>query len=247
MKFQYGALKIHKIKNREMNKIIIGVGVVAVLLLVWLGFRSTTIDYVGVVDDEISQLEGDLLSVKAEVASGTLTPEKAVTIQDRMSTRLSLINSTISANKGVVLSDAQQTQLLTNLTRLQRMLVSYQATLVAVDESVQTLPESKRSKGGGINKTLSESFTDVITAVKDTAIEMTDDYEPDEVMDVSNDTNGIEEGSDDWEDVDGSDEVTEDDIQSLDAIMGDESVDDTENSDTTKIEDGSIDDDLQVN
>ncbi len=231
-----------------MNKIIIAVGVMAVLLLVWLGFRADTIDYVGVIDDEISQLEADLAKVEVEVSTGTLTPKGAMAVQDRISSRLNLINSTMFANKGVVLSDIQQTQLLAGLDRLKKMLVSYQATLVVVDEFVLTLPESKRPNGSRGGSTLSDSLSDVITVVEDTAIEMTDDYEPDEIIDVPNSTDDVIGESDDgMEESNDSDEAIEDGTQSADTITEDESIEGTEDADVSEIGDESIGEDIQVN
>ena len=136
------------VKTKRMNKLIIAIlGIVGIGLLAWFVFApgTTVMEQQFSIDEEIEELEAELVAIEVAVAAGTLTPEEAAEAQVRISARLEAISTVSSqAQSTATLSAAQRAQLRSGLERLRGVLVTYQATLQAVDEQALQLPEAER-------------------------------------------------------------------------------------------------------
>ncbi|MCA9365869.1 hypothetical protein KC723_03155, partial [Candidatus Kaiserbacteria bacterium] len=217
-----------------MNKIIIGLGILAIIAVGWMMFGSSTVEYVATVEDEVTQLENELVELEAMVAAGTLSPEEAAQAQEKIVSRINTINEAVASGQKTNLTDAQNAQLVDGLARLKQILINHQATLVAVDKAVMELPESERptlKQGGKSNRNgivavvgdaindIDNSVEDIIADIEDETIaeDVSDEY-PDEEFDDTSSTTSDETteetnddtSSEDTSDSDGSDETTTD-------------------------------------
>ena len=200
-----------------MNKIIIGVGVLAVIIAGWFLFGSSTVEYAATVEDEVSQLENELASIEAEVKAGTLSPEDAAKAQVKIVARIDSITGAVSSGQKATLTDAQRVQLINGLDRLKVILTKYRATLVAVDEAVLTLPEVKRPKlnRGSRNNNLADIAIETIETVEEQVEEIIDDITDEEIVADLEIEAEIEADIID-EDTTLSDDISEEGIDSLD-------------------------------
>lgn len=199
-----------------MNKIIIGTGVVAIIAISSLFlFNNNTLEYVATVDDEITQLENELASLGVSVTLGTLSPNDATKAKAKIVTRIDAINAATSASQKAQLTDAQRVQLIDGLNRLKQVLIKYNATLIAVDEAILTLPENQRPKlnrgnGGGSRNSLAIIATETIEIVEKQVEEITDDITDEEIMnsvidETADDTARTNEQEETAEDQEGND------------------------------------------
>jgi hypothetical protein len=132
-----------------MNKLILGFGLLGVVLVGWILFGSNTAEYVASVTDDVAELESNLVAIEADIQAGTFTPQAAAQAQIKIVAKIDSINQAASAGQSATLTDAQRVQLINGLERLRVILTKFQATLIAVDQSVQSLPEADRPKFSG--------------------------------------------------------------------------------------------------
>lgn len=168
-----------------MNKILIGVGFAALVVLGWfLVFQGDTVTYVAEVNNEVAALEAELAEIEAAVQAGTLTPEAAAEAQVKIAARLEAINGAIASSEKVELSSSQRTQLMDGLDRLKDILTKYQATLVVVDEVVMELPPAERPQlnrsNGGRASSIVAVIADTVEVVEEHVEEVVEEYEPEE-------------------------------------------------------------------
>jgi len=153
-----------------MKNIFALVGLAVVAVFIWSAFQGNSTDYVATMSDEIATLESELASIEVLVASGSMTPAEAATVQLKITERLEAINGSIEGSQKMTLTVAQMSQLQTGLERLKQLLTDYRATLTVVDEAVQELPEAerpRRSGGSGRVASIIESISQTIEAVED--------------------------------------------------------------------------------
>ncbi len=165
-----------------MGKLIISL--IVVLGLVAIGglyLANQSNDYELTVDTELDALEAELASIEAEVAAGTMTPEQAADARARIFTRLDAVETSMTAAADAELSTSQKMQLQQGLDRLKNTLLTFQATLTAVDETAASSESVRRSSGG---RTLTAAFVSTIEASQEAVIEVSDeDYEPNDNVD----------------------------------------------------------------
>lgn len=156
----------------------------AILLLVGIYFLLTkgdTVDYVATVDSEIAGLEVELMELDAAVQAGELTAEEAAVVYDRIVARVDSITTAAKQATSATLTESQKMMLANGLDRLKNILTTYQSTLLAVEESVATLPEVqqpmlKRGGGSGNRSSLAQSLIDSAIAVEETVAEVAEEY-----------------------------------------------------------------------
>ena len=129
-----------------MNKVFIGIGIIVFIVIAWMLFHTDAADYVAKVDSEVEMLENELMEIEATIQSGALTTKQAVETQKKTIARIDAIERAVKASKKAVLTPQQRLQLREAIDRLKTTLTMYQAALVAVDDSVSTLPEKERPK-----------------------------------------------------------------------------------------------------
>jgi len=155
-----------------MKKVIIG----ALALIVIGGVVLATIptDYVVVVADEIAGLEEDLLAIETAVNNGTLSPEQSVAARARIITRLDAIDAAVVASNTTELTEAQKQRLVAGLSRLKDTLLTYQATLITVEE----VSKPVRRGGNNSSRTITEAVSETIASVEDHVEEVVENYAP---------------------------------------------------------------------
>ncbi len=198
-----------------MKNIYIGLGILVVIVIGWLSFFNDAYEYNAVtVDEEITALENDLAGLDVEVTAGTLTPEKALASHVKITNRVDTISSAMQESNKANLTAEQKVQLSAGLERLKNILLKYQTTLVAVDTSVQTLPEAQRpkSKHGGGNLTLVEAVTVSVSEVEEVVSDEVDDYDEtpiEQLFEENTSTESADDSSMSWsEDGEQSGEAT---------------------------------------
>ena len=165
-----------------MNKIIIGVVVLVAVAIGWFILNpGDTLDYVVTIDQEVAVLEVEFAELNAQIAAGTLTPEQATAAKIRIITTLDAINASASASESIQLTPAQREQLANGLIRLKDALISYHATLNAVDDLAVTADvNTQLQKGNGrSSQHLSLIMADTIDSYEQTVTDSVQDYEPD--------------------------------------------------------------------
>lgn len=170
-----------------MNKIIIGITILVALAIGWFILNSgDTFDYVVNIDQEVTQLENELAELDAAVAAGILTPAQATTAKVRIIARLDAINESATASESTKLTAEQRTQLANGLLRLKDALVSYQATLSAVDDmAIEADVAAQLNTGNGrSSQHLSLIVADTIADVEETVVDSVQDYEADTELDA---------------------------------------------------------------
>lgn len=168
-----------------MNKMIIGVLILAALAGGWFLFHgATTVDYVADVADEIDTLESDLAALEVEANAGTLTPAAAAAAQAKIATRIDAINAALATADETGLTSAQRKQLLAALTKLKGLFITYRSVLTVVDETAAELPEAERriyySKGSGTHVGVTALVASVIETVETAAEDAIAGYEPED-------------------------------------------------------------------
>lgn len=170
-----------------MNKIIIGIVAIIAIGIAWFILNpGDTLDYVVTIDKEVTQLEEELASLDAQVAAGTLSPEQATQAKVRIITRLDAINEAATQSESMQLTVEQRTQLANGLLRLKDALVTYQATLEAIENtSVEADVKAKLSSGhSGSGRNLSLIVADTIEDLEETVSDSVMDYEADAAVDA---------------------------------------------------------------
>lgn len=170
-----------------MNKIIIGVTVLVALAIGWFILNpGDTFDYVVNIDQEVTQLENELAELDIAVEAGTLTPEQATAAKVRIITRLDSINAAATASEATKLTVEQRTQLANGLLRLKDALVSYQATLNAVEDmAVEADVAAQLNTGNGRSSThISLIVAETIADVEETVVDSVQDYEANAELDA---------------------------------------------------------------
>ena len=170
-----------------MNKIIIGGAILAVLAIGWFILSpGESFDYVTNINQEVTQLENELAQLDAQVTAGTLTAEQATKAKVRIITRLDTISESAKASEKTKLTPTQREQLANGLLRLKDALVSYQATLAAVDQAAIDTEVTRQlnTSNGRSSRHLTLIVADTIEAVEDTVIDSVRDYEADTELDA---------------------------------------------------------------
>ncbi len=170
-----------------MNKIYTGV-ILAIIVVVgiFLLNSSNKVEYVATIDDEITQLENELAELDLAVEAGTLTSAQATEAKVKILTRLDTINTSIATSERATLTTAQRKQLSEGLDRLKNILITYQATLTAVDDTAaeaDVTAKLKSSHSGG-SKNLNLIVAETIDNVQEVTEEVIVDYETDENLDT---------------------------------------------------------------
>lgn len=207
-----------------MNKYLLGLGALAVLVLVLLLLSGNSTDYVAAIDDEVTQLEEELVEIEAAVEAGTMTPQEAAQAQVRIAQRIEAINTAVDSAQGASLTEAQRAQLLRGLSRLVGILSEYQDTLAQVDEAVMELPEEQRPQlnrsggRGGSTNSITDLLSDVVDSVEEFAEEIAEEIMPEENATTSEamSTSTNEETSTDTTDDTSPAEQADDDGQAVD-------------------------------
>lgn len=204
-----------------MNKIFIGLVLVAALALGWFIINSdSTVDYVATVDTEVSALESELVAIDAAVQNGTLTSEEATQAKIAIMSRLNTINSSVSASNNGKLTPSQQTQLNEGLNRLKAILIAYRDTLGIVDTQADDEKVRSSLETDSENQTITETVLETIDSVEDVAEDVIEDYEPtleEEIEEIQDET----------------EEMTSDDSPETTEGNGDETAPMTETSEET--------------
>jgi len=139
------------------------IALVVILGAIYLFGSKNEISYVNTVDQEIADLEADLVELDAMVKADTLDEEAATAAQTRITARIEAINDAINSGNDAQLTDAQKQTLVAALDKLQGVLVSYRATLDAVDKKAPR----KHGSGSGAEvatDTTVEGETEVSTS-----------------------------------------------------------------------------------
>lgn len=202
-----------------MNKIVVGLGIIVLAVVGWLMFQGDVVDYVADVDSEVAALEKELAEIDAAVAAGTLTPTAAAMAQARIVARIDTIDAAVNAGQKAKLTDAQKAELASGLVRFKQALVSYSATLSAVDKKVLELPAAERptynrgGSGGGRTSVaaiaveaaadVDGQVDDIIADIEDEAIAADAEADADAAVDV--------ESEDDSNSASSTDETVADD------------------------------------
>lgn len=169
-----------------MNKIVIGVLLLAALAGGWYLFHgATTVDYVASVSDEIDTLETELVALEVAADAGTLTPQKAAEAQAKVAARIEAINTALAqSDKESGLTAAQRKQLLAALTKLKGLFIEYRSVLTVVDETAAELSETERRiyypKSDGTRVGVTALIAEAIDSVETVAEEVVEDYEPED-------------------------------------------------------------------
>jgi len=116
---------------KYMRTITIIIGVLGLVAFSILLIRGSSIDYVATVDDEVAKLELDL----AALDKASLSKAEAASARNKITSRLDTINASLAASKARELSPAQEQMLNDGLTDLQQVLLEYQSTLTALEET----------------------------------------------------------------------------------------------------------------
>lgn len=225
------------------KKIIIGVGLLALIVVGWFMFQGSTVEYVATVDDEVSALEADLAALEAAIEAGELTPAEAAEAQRRIAARVDAINSAVESSGRAKLTEGQRQQLLGGLDRLKTILTDYRATLIAVDEAVLTLPADqrpvlkKRRGGGGGGRSIIDVIREAVDIVEDHVEDVIEDYVPEEVTESGDETLDVDE-----ETATSSEEASED---TEDTEMGDFGDESEETEETSPNDDTQVSDDTE--
>jgi hypothetical protein len=170
-----------------MNKIIIAVVALIAIAIGWFILNpGDTFDYVVNIEQEVTQLENELAELDAQVSAGTLTTEQATAAKVRIITRLDAINASATASEQVKLTPEQRTQLANGLLRLKDALVTYKATLEAVENGADEVAVKAQLKSGsnGGSRHLVLIVADTISDVEDTVTDSVQDYEADVELDA---------------------------------------------------------------
>ncbi len=185
------------------KKIIIGIGTITILAIGWLFLGYSTVQYVTVVADEVTQLENELASLETSVSAGTLSPENAAKAQLMIVARIDSINAAANAGQKVTLTDKQRAQLIGGLERLKQILIKYKDTLVAVDNEVLKLPVAerpklnRRSEVGSSTTGVASIATETIEIVEDQVVEITEDIVDEDIFAEVRASSSDEVGGDD--------------------------------------------------
>jgi hypothetical protein len=170
-----------------MNKIIIAVVALIAIAIGWFILNpGDTFDYVINIDQEVTQLENELAALDAQVSAGTLTTEQATAAKVRIITRLDAINAAATASEQAKLTPEQRTQLANGLLRLKDALVTYKATLEAVENGADEVSVKAQLKSGsnGGSRHLVLILADTISDVEETVQDSVQDYEADVELDA---------------------------------------------------------------
>lgn len=186
-----------------MKNILIGVVVLVVLVCGWFLLFNYSNDYTVVVQDEVSILESELAAIDEALQKGILTPAEAVIAQTNIVKRLNTINETVSNNAKATLTDSQKVQLQAGLENLKNILLKYQSTLLAVDETAEDASENEKQNSGSNADSVSETVTEVVESVEEHVEDVVESYEQDDeeftIEDTASSTNEMsdtEEGTD---------------------------------------------------
>ena len=174
------------IKN-NMNKIIIVVVALIAIAIGWFILNpGDTLDYVVNIDQEVTELENELAELDAQVDAGTLTSEQATAAKVKIITRLDTINEAATKSEDLQLTIEQRTQLANGLLRLKDALVTYKATLEAIENTaVEADVKAQLSIGhSGSGRHLSLIVADTIEDVQETVQDSVIDYETDAEVDA---------------------------------------------------------------
>lgn len=179
-----------------MNKIILGIAVLAALVVGWFILNpGDTFDYVVTMNDEVAELEAELIALDTAVEAGTLTPEQATEAKVRIITRLAAIDSAATASEDTQLTSTQREQLSAGLDRLKNILITYQNTLAVVEETaiesevgvaIAADPKLRGMVGSGrtiFTSNITLITSSVIDSVEETVADSVQDYEPNETLD----------------------------------------------------------------
>jgi uncharacterized coiled-coil DUF342 family protein len=162
-----------------MNKYIIGVGILAIVIAGLLLLPGQSVDYVKVVDEQVTELEAELVDMQAKVEAGTLTVAEANTTRAKIVAKIESINASVEASGKATLTPEQKSQLLSGLARLKDILENYASSLVVVENTATIKPEIKTSRGGR-SQTITAAVIETIDTVEDKVVEVVDEYTPEE-------------------------------------------------------------------
>lgn len=216
-----------------MNKILIGIGLILLVGVGWFLFQDNAADYLTEIDDELSGLETELAEIDAAIQAGTLSPEQAADAQAKIVARIDTINTATASGQKAKLTDAQRIQLVDGLERLKQILITHQATLTVIDETVLELPEADRpqlNRGrSGSRNSVAAIATETIVLVEEQVEEIVEEITDEELADdlassTSETYNPEEETSTSTETTEGSEmDTTSDETAADDDTSADDS------------------------
>lgn len=171
-----------------MKSILIGLGVIVILALGWLLFFDNSNEFEVLVDQELSTLEEELVALEGQVAAGTLTSQQATAAQTQISQQLASISASVPTDASVELNEEQRSALRDGLERLKNMIVEYQNTLVAIDETA-----------GGGGQSVVETAIGAVEEIQTRLEEVADGLVVEDIniflADMSSATNALEAGA----------------------------------------------------
>ena len=210
-----------------MNKILVAIGLILLAGIVWFMFQGSSVSYTATFENEVMALEEELSSLEAEVAAGTLSPEKAAQAQVRIVSRLNAINDSVQSSNNAKLNTEQKTQLLKGLDTLSRILSKYSSTLVSIDASVMTLPENQRPKlnvrgSTSGSQSIAAAVAETVSTVVEHAEDVIADFETSNDIDnaLEPEVNTTDEGDmSNTENTDSTEDMTDEGIENGDTDM----------------------------